>query len=129
MQNMQYGLKNINKVVKKMGNNRLGAQARVGLQKNFSKAIRGAVKPGILSSNELNDAVDNMKQAIYASLYDSIIMDDDKVRHQYCPNNSWCLYKRNLPFINKPHHLNKTFLPLIEPVYMSITLKYPCSND
>ena len=61
-------------------------------QVNYGKAIRPNVVPDIKTAKDHKDAVDKMKKAVMASLYHSIMLKDDKVRHQFCPSGdtSWC---------------------------------------
>ena len=51
------------------------------LQVNYSKAIRSNVVPDVKTAKDHKDAVDKMKKAVMASLYYSIMLKDDKVRH------------------------------------------------
>ena len=59
---------------------------------NYGKAIRSNVAPDVKTAKDHEDAVDKMKKAVMASLYHSIMLKDDKVRHQFCPSGdtSWC---------------------------------------
>ena len=71
----------------------------------------------MLFSNK--DAVDKMKKAVMASLYHSIMLKDDKVRHWFCPSGdtSWCKFRRLGNMENAPHHLEPVFLDILEPLY------------
>ena len=63
------------------------------LKVNCGKAIRS----NVACTRCLNkDAIDKMKKAVMASLYHSIMLKDDKVRHQFCPSGdtSWCKFRR-----------------------------------
>ena len=53
------------------------------LQVRYGKAIRSNVAPDVKTTK---DAVDKMKKAVLASLYHSIMLKDNKVRHQFCPS-------------------------------------------
>ena len=59
---------------------------------NYGKAIRSKVAPDVKTAKDHEDAVDKMNKAVMASLYHSIMLKDDKVRHQFCPSGdtSWC---------------------------------------
>ena len=54
-----------------------------------------------------------------ASLYHSIMLKDDKIRHQFCPSGdtSWCQVQKLGYMENAPHHLEPVFLDLLEPLY------------
>ena len=54
------------------------------LQVNYGKAIRSNVAPDDKTTKDHKDAVYKMKKAVMASLYHSIMLKDDKVRHQSC---------------------------------------------
>ena len=60
-----------------------------------------------------------MKKAVMASLYHSIMLKDDKVRHQFCSSGdtSWCKFRRLGNMENAPHHLEPVFLDILEPLY------------
>ena len=62
------------------------------LQVNYGKAIRSNVAPDVKTAKDHKDAVDKMRKAVMASLYHSIMLKDNKVRHQFCPSGdtSWC---------------------------------------
>ena len=105
------------------GTNRLGPNARVKLQKYFGSAIRKNIRPGVISAREMDEAVVAMRRAIMASLYHCTMLEDDELRHQFCPADSWCMYKRRLPMEDegkekkKTHHLAPCFLEELLPVY------------
>ena len=86
---------------------------------NYGKAIRSNVAPDVKTAKDHKDAVDKMKKAVMASLYHSIMLKDDKVRHQFCPSGdtSWCKFRRLGNMENAPHHLEPVFLDLLEPLY------------
>ena len=89
------------------------------MQVNYAKAIRSNVAPDVKTTKDHKDAVDKMKKAVMASLYHSIMLKDDKVRHQFCPSGdtSWCKFKRLGNMENAPHHLEPVFLDILEPLY------------
>ena len=89
------------------------------LQVNYGKAIRSNVAPDVKTAKDHKDAVDKMKKAVMASLYHSIMLKDDKVRHQFCPSGdtSWCKFRRLGNMENAPHHLEPVFLDILEPPY------------
>ena len=62
-----------------------------------------------------------MRAGIMASLYHTLMIDDETERHQYCPSNSWCAYKRGLPVQESPHHLHSDFKEVLLPVYTYYT--------
>ena len=59
---------------------------------NYGKATRSNVAPDVKIAKDHEGAVNKMKKAVMASLYHSIMLKDDKVRHQFCPSGdtSWC---------------------------------------
>ena len=96
----------------------LGPNTRIKLQRNFTKAVRSNIRPGIISSAESEEAVTSMRKAILASLYHCTMLEDDEVRHQYCPMDSWCLFKRGLDMGDpKAHYLRPALLDKLLPVY------------
>ena len=76
------------------------------LQVNYGKAIRSNVVPDVKTAKDHKDAVDKMKKAVMASLYHSIMLKDDQVRHQFCPSGdtSWCKFRSLGNMENAPHH-------------------------
>ena len=89
------------------------------LQVNYGKTIRSNVLPDVKTTKDHKYAVDKMKKAVMASLYHSIMLKDDKVRHQFCPSGdtSWCKFRRLGNMENAPHHLEPVFLDILEPLY------------
>ena len=89
------------------------------LQVNYGKAIRSSVAPDVKTAKDHKDAVDKMKKAVMASFYHSIMLKDDKVRHQFCPSGDtfWCKFRRLGNMENAPHHLEPVFLDILEPLY------------
>ena len=89
------------------------------LQVNYGKTIRSNVVPDVKTVKNHKDAVDKMKKAVMASLYHSIMLKDDKVRHLFCPSGdtSWCKFRRLGNMENAPHHLEPVFLDILEPLY------------
>ena len=89
------------------------------LQVNYGKAIRSNAAPDVKTAKDHKDAVDKMKKAVMASFYHSIMLKDDKVRHQFCPSGdtSWCKFRRLGNMENAPHHLEPVFLDILEPLY------------
>ena len=61
-----------------------------------------------------------MAKEIKASLYHCLKLPP-KERHQYCPMNSWCSYRKGLPFTNKPHHLAPVFQKHLDVIYGRLT--------
>lgn len=62
-----------------------------------------------------------MKKSVLASLYHCVMIEDEEVRHQYCPEDSWCAFKRGEPVEEKDHHLVQDFLDILLPVYQYYT--------
>ena len=83
---------------------RLGKLARVNLRKRFRNAIKSTINPNARNAEEVREAVDNMRRAIFATLYHTLRVPAE-TRHQFCPSDSWCLYKSGNPaaFVDHPH--------------------------
>ena len=75
------------------GKHRLGPDTRKKLQTYFNNAVRNKIRPGILSQQQLDEAVVKMKTAILATLYHCLNIQNYAIRHQYCPTDSWCSFK------------------------------------
>ena len=105
------------------GIHRLGKQARVKLVKNFRNAVQRSTNRTISCTSEALQAVALMSRNIWASLYHSCLIDDPEERHQFCPTDSWCLYKTDNPaaFEDQPHHLHAVFLEFLRPIYEHYT--------
>ena len=84
----------------------LGKTAWIYLQSYFTKAVKEHARPGMLTAAEQNQGVYIFKRGMLASLYHSLILEDDEKRHQYCPPESWCSYKRSKQMENKNHYLD-----------------------
>lgn len=100
----------------KGSNGRLTKVAIEKLKTNYGKAIRNNVKTGALTAAQKDQAVKDMQTAIKAGLYHSLKIED-KERHQFCPNNSWCKFKKGLPCKDKPHHLDAVFKEPLLKIY------------
>ena len=92
------------------------------LQKYYGNAIRCCTDKKAKTKQDIDNAVKKMQCAIKAVLYHSVKINNDKNRHQYCPEgkSSWCSYQRGKDdgdvFINKPHHLDPVFLGFLTPL-------------
>ena len=98
---------------------------------NYGKAIRSNVAPDVKTAKDHKDAVEKMKKAVMASLYHSIMLKDDKVRHQFCPSGdtSWCNFRRLGNMENAPHHLEPVFLDLLEPSTPTVLHHLNCYHN
>ena len=56
-----------------------------------------------------------------AILYHGLMIEDVERRHQYCPTESWCAYKRGAPVPTKIRHLHECFEELLLSVYIRYT--------
>ena len=65
---------------------------------------------------ERDAAVLAMQTEIMTGLYHCLKIPD-KERHKYCPNNSWCKYKKKIPCPDKPNHLDPVFEKHLRPIY------------
>ena len=83
----------------------------------------------IIFKNKLNaDATESMiskqiqtiRTELYAALYHGTMLENDIVRHQYCPEgeDSWCPFKRGVEFNGKKtHHIKPQLLPLALKIF------------
>ena len=78
--------------------------------------MRNNVNRNITTTGDRDSTVKKMQVEIKAGLYHSLKIPD-KERHQYCPTNSWCKYKKGLPCPDKPHHLDSAFKEPLEKIY------------
>ena len=101
------------------------------LQVNYGMAIRSNVTRDVKTAKDHKDAVDKMKKAVKASLYHSIMLKDDKVRHQFCPSGdtSWCKFRRLGNTENAPHHLEPVFFDILEPLYTNCLASFECYHN
>ena len=95
---------------------RLTKTAIEKMKRSYGKAIRNNVNKDINSVEERDAAVQVMQTEIMAGLYHSLKLPN-KERHKYCPNNSWCRYKKKIPCPDKPHHLDPVFEKYLHPIY------------
>ena len=99
------------------------------LQNYYGKAIRRNVDRSAKSKTELESAIQNMQKDIKASLYHSVKLENNELRHQFCPKGktSWCSYQKDkalgiVPrFENSDHHLDKIFLDFSLPIYTRLS--------
>ena len=56
-----------------------------------------------------------------AVLYHETLFQDDEERHQYCPANGWCSFKKNGKLENKSHHIHPVVYKHIRPTWESYT--------
>lgn len=100
-----------------MGVNRLGPNARQKLQQYFNNAVRSNIRPGVLTQQQLDEAINIIRKSILASLFHCLMIEDSNIRHQYCPENSWCDFKSGRPMIEKSHYLHPCFKEVLMPIY------------
>ena len=64
------------------------------LQEYYDKAIRRNISRNVRTERQINSAIENMQEAIFAVLYHCVMMPNPKKRHKFCPKNdkSWCKY-------------------------------------
>lgn len=79
-----------------------GRQGR--LTKTAIEKIKRSYGKDINSVEERDAAIHSMQTEIMAGLCHSLKISD-KERHKYCPNSSWCKYKK-IPCSDKPHQLD-----------------------
>ncbi|XP_048580316.1 uncharacterized protein LOC125563152 [Nematostella vectensis] len=99
---------------------RLTKNAIEKLKKYYGKAIRDNVNKNANTPIERDAAIAQMQNAIKASWYHCSKIPD-KERHQFCPANSWCKYKKGLPCEDKDYHLDPVFIKCLEPIYTRLT--------
>ena len=103
------------------GAHRLGKFTKTKLRQYFTNAVRSNVRPGIITRQQEDQAVVKMRTAILASLYHCLMISDEKKRHQYCPDDSWCEYKKGRVVEEKSHYLNSCFEEVLLPIYRYYT--------
>ena len=94
------------------------------LQEYYSKAIRRNVNQNVKTEREINSAIKNMQDAIFAILYHCVMMPDPKKRHQFCPKTeeSWCKYWRTKKEADKKvHYLDSVFRDFLLPLFTRLS--------
>ena len=51
----------------------------------------------------------------------SVKVADPQQRHQYCPEDSWCQWKKDGENKEKDYHLDPIFLELLEPAFIRLS--------
>ena len=88
------------------------------LCKYYRNAIRSnSNKEALGNKEDKRRAVEAMRRSVLAVLYHSVMLDDNDKRHQFCPNNSWCEYKKTGKQVNKEYHLDPVFLDELLPIF------------
>ncbi|XP_071479563.1 uncharacterized protein [Diadema antillarum] len=90
------------------------------LSKLYRITIRNASKGIIRNSEEKARATQDLQRAVLAILYHSCKVDD-KIRHQYCPNDDWCEYRKHGKMEDKDHHLDGRLLEPLLPVLQGLS--------
>ena len=100
------------------------------LQVNYGKAIKSNVASDVKTAKDHKDAVDKMKKAVMAFLYHSIMLKDDKIRHQFCPSGdtSWCKFRTLGNMENAPHS-EPVFLTSWNPSTPTVLHYLNCYHD
>ena len=99
------------------------------LQEYYGKAIRRNVSQNAKSEEEINSAINNMQDAIFAVLYHCVMLPNTKVRHKFCPKkeDSWCKYARTNKEVDpKVHYLDPVFLDFLLPLFTRRSLLLRC---
>ena len=84
------------------------------LCKLYRSTLRTNSNKGVLDSGNDNDkkeAVKKMCRALLAVLYHSVKLSDSDVRHQFCPEKSWCEYKKTRKEKINENHLDPRVSP------------------
>ena len=99
----------------------LGTVAIVKLSKRFRAIIITHKVQGQHNEVEVKGALLKMKAGIMASLYHSTMIEDDVIRHRWCPEgeSSWCPWRRGVKNWegDRPHHLNPALFPGLLKIY------------
>ncbi|XP_072163439.1 uncharacterized protein [Diadema setosum] len=90
------------------------------LSKLYRTTIRKASKGIIRNSEEKARATQDLQRAVLAILYHSCKVDDE-IRHQYCPNDDWCEYRKHGKMEDKDHHLDGRLLEPLLPVFQRLS--------
>lgn len=94
------------------------------LQEYYGKAIRRNITKNAKSVSEINKAVKDMQNAIYAVLYHCTLLSDSEKRHKFCPKqtDSWCQYARTKKEVeSKTHYLHPVFLDFLLPTFTHLS--------
>ena len=62
-----------------------------------------------------------MRWAILAILYHSVKLSDKDKRHQYCPEDEWCEYRKTGTETEHQNHLDPVFLYLLLPIFTQLS--------
>ena len=62
-----------------------------------------------------------MRWAILAILYHSVKLSDKDKRHQYCPEDEWCEYRKTGTETENQNHLDPVFLDLLLPIFTRLS--------
>ena len=87
------------------------------LSELYRNAIRQNVDPEAKTEEQKQAGIENLQKNIIAVLYHSVKIQDAEQRHQYCPEESWCKYKKVGENEEKDYHLDPPFLELLEPTF------------
>ncbi|XP_072180863.1 uncharacterized protein [Diadema setosum] len=102
----------------------LHGNADEGTVGRLSKLYRNTVRSGsrgiIRNDEDKARATKNLQEAILAILYHSCKVDDE-IRHQYCPDNAWCEYRKHGKMEDKDHHLDGRLLEPLLPVFQRLS--------
>ncbi|XP_063965894.1 uncharacterized protein LOC135156738 [Lytechinus pictus] len=92
------------------------------LSKLYRATIRSYSNKGAIDNEQDKvRAVEKMRKAILAILYHSVKMRNNRIRHQYCPKDGWCEYKKTGKQVNKENHLDNVFLKELLPTFTRLS--------
>ncbi|XP_041473006.1 uncharacterized protein LOC121422184 [Lytechinus variegatus] len=106
---------------------RLRGTADTGSIGRLCKLYRSTIRSNTINmkaldnDNDKKEAVEKMRRAILAILYHSVTLSDSDVRHQYCPEDGWCEYKKTGKEKMNENHLDPVFLELLLPTFTRLS--------
>ena len=108
------------------GKGRLRGTSDTGSIGRLCRLYRNAIRKNsniraLDNEGSKKEAVEKMRRAILAILYHSVKLSDNDVRHQYCPDDDWCVYKKGGTMKDKDTHLDPVFLPLLLPIFKRLS--------
>ena len=97
--------------------NRLSDSTIKQSQEYYGNAIRANINRTAKTTEEVNEANEEMKNSIMAVLYHCTMLDNPEERHQYC-STSWCQYaKHRKEGPKQSHYLDLVFLTLSKSIF------------
>ena len=91
------------------------------LSELYRNAIRQNVDREAKTPEEKQRGIEKLKKNIMAVLFHSVKLSDPQERHQFCPEDSWCCWKRKKENVENAYHLDPVFLDLLKPTFVRLS--------